>query len=267
MKDVIFDLDKTLIFSEKRVLDNEISNSVRLSDGETPSERNYILLDSLSILERISQKARISIATARSFKDLSRIDYSKLHINGYFILENGGFVLEEDKESENSHRIIIKYKFSFLNELKNSIENLGYTLDKRFDYKTGLIYIIPTDTDEDYIKSITQIKKITTMDLNFSKFKKRILINPNEVSKDKTLERLISQSFISEQYIALGDSSIDFDMLRKSSLGISYTNSKIYSKLKDKLNIKIVHGSGLTATRKMLEYLDDILKNGNTKNN
>ena len=91
--------------------------------------------------------------------------------------------------------------------------------------------------------------------LNFNKFKKRVYVNPLGVSKQNSIDRLIRSNYINSKYIAAGDSPIDYEILKKAFIGITYFESTVAESVKELSNIKITNGGGPTSTQRMLEII------------
>tara|TARA_B100000315_G_C14585755_1_gene592925 strand:+ start:2823 stop:4271 length:1449 start_codon:yes stop_codon:yes gene_type:complete len=251
MIDVILDLDSTLIFNEKQLSDEELLLGQCVSEGKSPSERNYLHLDIIPLLKEFGSSHRFSLATARSLTDLRRIDIQKIPINHLFLLENGGVVLDKN------HAPIPIWDFpQDIKSLTDSLIEQGYQLDQRYDYQTAVIIQSGTKDSAVHTQIIENLHRdFLGEDFYCVSVGRRIFISPIGIGKYSCIQQLITQNFINPFYMAAGNDENDKEMLLHAIRGYVPQSATIAPKLKDEPCITLCPGTSLAASKQLIESI------------
>ena len=238
------DIDRTLTYSEDFLKDNPENLRYELLLADESKKNSYISRDVAVLLSRITSKEsgiRFIPVTTRSIAEFQRIKFRSLGINvEYAITSNGGTILYHGE-------ILREWKEQILSQIsKDEIESALSDLDslESINYSSKLI-------DNVFLFSKTSDASLADIELdsmrkkypqfNFKRYKSKIYVLPNIISKDNALNWL--RHYLNEdKVVASGDSSFDVPMLISADISVIPSHSVIDDEDLKKFKYSIANG-------------------------
>lgn len=236
------DLDQTLIYSKKWIIDNEEVLCVEMIRGQ---EGSFISKAALDELIDISEKDFFIPVTTRTEEQYRRINFNDVSIK-YAIVANGAKILIDGVIDQNWAQIV-KEAFkcilsveSVYQELCNlKIEN---GLEKIKIADDVFVYIIVDELTFD--KGHLENYRDRFEGWQMYDQGRKIYFVPNIIQKGLALAYLINQ-LKPQKVVCSGDSLLDMSLIDVSDIFISPVHSKLNSDI-ELVNKGIINGYGIT---------------------
>lgn len=208
------DLDNTLIFSYKKLSENDLC--VEKKDGKNLS---YMTYRSAELFSDIVRRVTFIPVTTRSAEQYGRISFPEGYIPKYAVIDNGANLLingEPDKQWRSEVIPVINESLPEIREFEKYLK------------KCGEVYFDIRFVDDSFLFTKCHDSKRVMHELfsAVSPAKTRLFTNgdklyaiPDGISKKNALERL-KRRLSGELIIAAGDSLFDEDMLSAADLAI-----------------------------------------------
>ncbi len=246
------DLDQTLIYSKRWLVDNELEaiNIEKIEDREI----SYILTDTINELNEITKNNYFIPVTTRTYNQYKRINFDYLDIK-YAIVANGGIILEngiENKEWSN----IVKRELHEIISFEEVVDQMEFLYDIEGFVKIGnadnlFAYLIVEE--ESFDKSHLKALKNKFIGWTMYDQGRKVYFVPDILQKGKAL-KFINEKLKADYIITAGDSLLDLSMIEASNKFIVPGHSKM--KYEHKLEEKGIINSYLIA-KQAKEYLNN----------
>lgn len=208
------DLDRTLIFSYKRLGDENLC--VETKDGKKLS---YMTMRSAELFEELSKKVTFIPITTRSKEQYERITFPKGFKPQYAIIDNGANLLVNGTPEpawRKWSRNCFEAALPELNAAGDFLKNEEKTYFEIRMVDDSFLFTKCYDSDEVMSRMAEVIKPaVTDIFTNGDK----LYVIPKEISKHNALERLRTL-MKGEKIIAAGDSLFDEEMLSRADIAI-----------------------------------------------
>lgn len=256
------DLDRTIICSKKLIKDDKRAICIEHIGEE---EISYVSSDIIKNLSLINSLKIFIPTTTRSLEQFNRIAFNKYNISfKYAITSNGAYILKDGKRLESWDKeislikrnctpmedIISEYNEKFSNSIEPNISKFRVVEDNFF-----YMVLNKSVNNIDFLNDfINYIKKENWV---FFKNCSKLYFLPKGMSKENAVEFLMKTEFDNMKFNALGDSSMDSDMLKIANkafipkhgdIASTFTHSDLY----------ITKNVGLDAVNEMLELILDL---------
>ena len=253
------DLDRTLIYSKKFIKDRDKLYCIEVLDGK---EISYISKNTVKLLKEISKDNKFIPTTTRSIEQFSRIKFNEHGINfQYSITTNGGVILYNGKPLEIWSNIVKKRlkecnsllsTMSFFNEKYGELEGIlkVRSVDEMFFY-------LVVDLERFDVRKIETFKKeLEAFNWNFYISGRKIYFLPKILTKENAIDFLMN--YLNEkEFCAMGDSSMDLNMLKKSNRAFVPAKSAIEHEMKNTTDF-ISKNEGFEGTEEIIKELLNI---------
>lgn len=252
------DLDRTLIYSKKFIIDKDKLYCVEILDGE---EISYISKDTVNLLKRLMKNKRFIAATTRSIEQYTRIKLEDVGLHfDYAITTNGGNILYKGEPLRKWQEIISERLKSC-----NSLEDTKRIFDDKYSDIEGILKIrsvddmffyIVVDFDKFAIESIKPFEML----LKKLKWKmyvsgRKIYFLPEVLTKENAIEFLI-EYLKEDSFCAMGDSNMDLGMLEKSKRAFVPAKSPVIKDISNELYVS--RDEGFNGTEQIIKELLNI---------
>ena len=227
------DLDRTLIYSKNFIVDKDKLHCIEILDGK---EISYISKDTIKLLKKVLQNNRFIPTTTRSIEQFTRIKFNEYGINfEYSITTNGGVILYNGNPLK-EWSDIVKEKLKECNSLENTMD----LFNKKYGDLQGILKVRSVDNMFFYL--VVDLEKFDLEKLdpfrnelehfnwNFYTSGRKIYFIPKILTKENAIEFLLH--YLGEkEFCAMGDSSMDLNMLKKSNRAFVPAKSAIESEM------------------------------------
>lgn len=252
------DLDRTLIFSEKFInIDDE---QVQLVEKKGSVKISYMLNSSIEMLKSLSNKLLFVPVTTRSIEQYRRITVFQKEINPkYYIVCNGGNIFINGKLDKKWNKTIkskLNNECLMMNEVIKELNKIRSTFNIEIIREVDDLFFYSKFNDtlsEKIIDELTIWLEKNNWRMIFSG--KKIYFIPKHVNKSEAVKYVAEREDI-KNIITSGDSLLDYDMARISSLFISPLHGEIHNHSKvDKNMVKFTNECGMYASNEILEVV------------
>lgn len=266
---VIFsDLDRSIIYSNKFLNTKTQYKNIEIYNGKQIS---YVSLDTLKLIKKIQEIGMFIPTTTRTKEQFSRIRFCENDI--YFswaITSNGGVILKDNKVLE-SWQKEIKNIVKKSEDIESMVEKFEKYRDlpgiKSFKIAEDLFFYIVVDYFEFKIDIIEEyIKDLDSNNWRMYISGRKIYFLPIGISKENAINHIVNELGISD-FFAIGDSAMDYGMLKSADTGYILRHGELLNQKQDKdidiSGLKVSTKEGMKATE---EILSEILnKNSSTE--
>ncbi len=214
------DLDRTLIYSKKFTCGNEEEICIEKYNGEDIS---FMTKNSIQTLKDILLKNQVIPCTTRSIEQFERIEFKKQGINfEWAIVCNGAYILHNGKRLKEWDDILLKK----LSE-NESFENIRKEFEK---YKSiqgilrvrevyNLFFYLVVDKEEYNEELLSEfISYLDKSGWDIHTSGRKVYFLPRALKKENAV-KFLSNYLNKKEFAALGDSSMDLNMIKISNKG------------------------------------------------
>jgi len=263
------DLDQTLIYSHKSLLNREIDQQIRPVERLEDRFISFMTQDAISALKEIAQRVLFVPVTTRTNLQYQRINFRDYDIaHHYAVTSNGGRIFYEGREDEDwGQRIItgrdrclaaqdLIHKFAEISHASWVIKDSGKLADELFYYCLIEREKIP----------VTELAafKIWAKENNWelSVQGRKLYLVPKNVNKNAAILYIKEKEGIS-RVVAAGDSLLDLDMLNAADLGIAPAHGELYAQYLQGISglekIRFTQRIGIEAAEEILDIVAESL--------
>lgn len=251
------DLDRTLIYSKKFLKEDLKEVPIEKYEGEYIS---FMTEKSINLLKDINKKNIFIPCTTRSIEQYERIEFKKYNINFPFaIVCNGGYILKNGiflKEWDDILKKELKKNESFLNVRKEFTKNESIPGILKVRQVYQLFFYIVVDYSIFNKENLLSFEKYlikNNWETHYSG--RKIYFLPQNLKKENAAKFLAN--FLGyEDFFALGDSSMDLNLLKNSKKAYIPKNSFLMNIEGVNKNIFIPSEEGLKGLEEILENID-----------
>lgn len=244
------DLDNTLIYSHKKISDENICVEMK-----EKLELSYMTTRSYEKLQELKKKTLFIPVTTRSLEQYNRIRLFKGEQSKYALVSNGGILLENGKvdiEWLNKTKIMIQ---DCKKEMEQAYQYLYRDSERIFDIRNidDLFLFTKSKNIEktaSELRSFLDLDKVLVTE-NYNK----IYVLPKVLSKGKAIRRL-KEKFTEGEIIAAGDSSFDLSMLKEADIKICLKEKLFLEDIGQEKNTYFWGGDKISFSEYVLECVE-----------
>lgn len=246
------DLDRTLIYSKKFTNGNEDEVCIEKYNGEDIS---FMTKSSIQTLKEILLKKQVIPCTTRSIEQFERIEFKKQGINfEWAIVCNGAYILHNGKRLKEWDDILLKElskneNFENVRKEFEKYENIQGVIKVSGVYDLFFYLVVDKEKyNEESLKEFIGYLNKVGWDIHTSG--RKVYFLPRTLKKENAVKFL--SNYLNEKvFAALGDSSMDLNMIRISNKG--YIPRDCYLAHKDiEVPVFIPNNKGLKGIEEIL---------------
>jgi len=257
------DLDQTLIYSHKTLINQEIDHQIRPVERLEDRFISFMTQKALSVLKEIAQRVLFVPVTTRTKLQYRRINFLGNDItHQYAVTSNGGTIFSEGREDEGWAQLILAgrdkclaaqdliHKFDEISHSSWVIKDSGKLADNLFYYCLIEREKIPLSE----LASFKLWANDNHWELSIQG--RKLYLVPQNVNKKAAIQYIKEKEGIS-RVVAAGDSLLDLDMLNAADLALAPAHGELYSLYLQGISgldkIKFTQKSGIEAAEEILE--------------
>lgn len=257
------DLDQTLIYSHRTLINQEIDQQIRPVERLEDRFISFMTQNALSELKEIAQRVLFVPVTTRSKLQYQRINFLDYDItHQYAVTSNGGKIFYEGVENKDWSQLVLAgrdkclaaqdliHKFDEISHSSWVIKDSGKLADNLFYYCLIEREKIP----------LTELAafKLWASDNHWelSVQGRKLYLVPLNVNKKAAIQYIKEKEGLS-RVVAAGDSLLDLDMLKAADLALAPAHGELYSLYLQGISglekIRFTQKSGIEAAEEILE--------------
>lgn len=208
------DLDRTLIFSKKLLIENEKYHAIESLKGE---ELSFMSNKTLMNVQLLNSEKQLIPVTTRSVEQYRRITVFQESPPQYAVTSNGGVILENGEISE-AWKVIIQNKMASLDsnfeQMKsNLVDYFSWNFVLRMHEVENLFFVLIVDPEQVTQSHIAEWEEFfRNSHWSFHLQGKKLYVIPNFLTKGHAVD-YIKQIIKPDFHYAAGDSVLDLSML------------------------------------------------------
>ncbi|MDR3586210.1 MAG: HAD hydrolase family protein [Desulfosporosinus sp.] len=267
METILFasDLDQTLIYSHRALIDNEIGAQIRPLEWLNDRFISYMTQNALSMLKKISREVLFVPVTTRTKIQYQRINFLEYDIlDRYAVTSNGGTIFYKGIEDKDWTNHVLKgmdncmvardlvHKFNEISHPSWVIKDSGKLAD-------NLFYYCLIEREQIPLAELAAFKTWAgENNWELSVQGRKLYLVPKNVNKKAAILYIKEKEGMS-CLVAAGDSLLDLDMLKAADLGIAPAHGELYALYLQGLlgleRIQFTHKSGIEAAEEILQVV------------
>lgn len=256
------DLDQTLIYSHRTLVDQEILAQILPVEWFEDRYISYMTQNALSKLKDISFKAFFVPVTTRTKVQYQRVN---LHQYGIFpqyaVTSNGGTIFNRGVEDIDWRQHILAGRDHCLaaNDLVKKFEELAHpswVIKGSGKLADELFYYCLIDREKIPLAELAAFKLWANENLwDLSVQGRKLYLVPKNVNKKVAIQYIQEKEGL-KYVVAAGDSLLDLEMLKAADLAIAPAHGELFSLFSQEMiqeKIKFTQKSGIEAAEEILE--------------
>lgn len=254
------DLDRTMIYSEKFINNENRTSVIGYQDGKIKS---YMTRKAKILLDELKEKITIIPCTTRARDQYERVPY--FQDCKYAICANGAIILKDGEEDPQWKAVMQENLLMCIREM----ETYKKDLEKESFVRKGVVKVVDGYFLFFRVEDMLDCLKYLEMNVDKNKFyysisTTKVYIFPKFVSKEHSL-RYLTDRIGDKDIVVAGDNDVDFKMMKLATKGAFvpvYGTATIENSVKD---VTLIHDSGVLAGEIILQEVKNILDKEETK--
>ena len=261
------DLDQTLIYSHRRLLNQELDQQIRPVESLEDRFISFMTQNALGTLKGIAQSCLFVPVTTRTKLQYRRINFHEYGItHHYAVTSNGGTIFAEGVEDKDWSQIILEGKDNCLAARDliakfNNIAHPSWVIKDSGKLADDLFYYCLIEREKIPATELAAFK-IWASDNRWelSVQGRKLYLVPLNVNKKAAIQYIKEKEGIT-RVVAAGDSLLDLDMLKAADLALAPAHGELYSLYLQGLlglgDIRFSRNSGILAAEEILRIVAD----------
>jgi len=257
------DLDQTLIYSQRTLLNQELDQQIRPVERFEERFISYMTQNALSALKEIAQRVLFVPVTTRTKLQYQRINFLSYGItHEYAVTSNGGLVFSQGKEDEDWTQLVLAGRDKCLaaQDLIRKFDEIAHSswvIKDSGKLADNLFYYCLIDRDKIPLTELAAFKLWASDNhWELSVQGRKLYLVPQNVNKKAAIQYIKEKKGLSS-VVAAGDSLLDLDLLKAADLALAPAHGEIYALYLQGITglemIKFTQKSGIDAAEEILK--------------